>query len=324
MRVLYVSKTGATPYRKKRKSPFSRAVSRVISQKATVKKTNYGVAPFSLLPNTLEVVGPNLFGRVQPAVGAGALATLGGDTGASINYLVGDSFTGNVIYPRNILLRGVLRAFHYVPNQVVRIMLIRYPQTGPTPTLSTLFMNVANCKLIDQFNNRNFTLIAKKDFSLRPAVHTGGFQTTEYYPGTSSGTSTNASVGTFHDAVGASTVAGALNTTFEDHEEGTPAGLFYNATTVSGSFAPHSLPFIWNIPLSKKIRKVVYNEGPINYQNVVSGAAAVYPSQTIKDYNYEFVAYTWVNDLIGTAPDLATCSMDELTIQTFFKAKDTL
>ena len=54
------------------------------------------------------------------------------------------------MYPKSIVLRGVLRNYVSSPATTVRMYIIR-SRIGDTPTLSSAFLGYTNCKLIDKF-----------------------------------------------------------------------------------------------------------------------------------------------------------------------------
>ena len=160
------------------------------------------------------------------------------------------------------------------------------------------------------FNWTEHTLIAQKDFPLRIAGHTGNHYLPQSKPG---GTSMNNATGTYWDTPGVS-VVGNTDTTYV-----TENVVYFNANTMSGSYAEHTLPFTWTIPLSKKVRKVHYQETNPSSGNVSNGQAAV-PSTNTKDFQYQIFAYAYCNALVGGQPVLYSASLDEMTIMTNFKA----
>lgn len=307
------AKSRASRSTRRPKSRFYKKVSRVLASRVPTHKTNYALASaVGLAVNELTAVGPILFGRPLLINSVGNLAMNVGETNANPGLLIGDGIMGNTIYPKLLKLRGVLRNYIYSPDVTVRMYLVRYPLGGAAPTLSSMYMGLTNCKLIDQFCWTNYTLIAQKDFKLRTAKHTGNYYE-QNRPCKPTGTAANDAVGTFWDTPGVS-VLGNTNTTYDSENV-----VYFNANTISGSFAPHCLPFTWDIALSKKVPKVVYEEGVSNTSNMISGDAGVGHTSTVKDYTYQLFTYVYSNALPGAAPVLNSCILDELTIQTFFK-----
>ena len=316
----YVShKKSRSSFRKRScKSPFSRAVSRVIGQKVPVKQVLYSQnGSQGLVSNQVQILNQNLFHRVgsfNAVTGFnGFYLTMGGSTNAIPGRFVGGTFSGNVIYPKALLLRGVFRNYVYSPDTTVRLMLVKWAIGTPAPTASLLFMGLTQCKLVDQFCWTNYTLVASKDFHLRTAKHTGNHYLPQSKPG---GTSANNATGTYWDTPGVSVVGNTDDTYVAENL------VYFNANTMSGSYAEHTVPFTWSIPLSKKIPKLVYNEGIPDQANMQAGDASVDPSIYLKDWTFGLVTYTFTNSLVGTAPALPSCSLDELTYQTYFKSKD--
>jgi len=312
-------KKSRTSFRKRsRKSPFTRAVSRLIRQKVPIKEVLYSQnGALGLASNEVQILNQNLFHRVgtyNVATGLnGYYLAMGGASNAVAGAFVGPTFGGNVIYPKTLLLRGVLRNYVYSPDTTVRLMLVKWAQGTPAPTTSLLFMGLTQCKLVDKFCWTNYTLIAQKDFHLKTSKHTGNHYLPQSKPG---GTSANNATGTYWDTPGVS-VLGNTDTTYI-----TENVVYFNANTMSGAYAEHTMPFTWSIPLSKKIPKVVYQEGMPDLGNMQGLDNAVDPSKSLKDWTYGLVAYTFTNLLVGTAPVLNSCSLDELTYQTYFKSKD--
>lgn len=306
------AKSRASRSHRRPKSRFYKKVSRVLSSRLPIKKTNYSLSAALALPvNELIGVGPINFQRIMPQLATGALMTLGGEVGSTGGVFTGDMISGNVMYPKLLKLRGVLTNYIFSPEVTVRMYLVRSP-IGSTVTLANMFVGLTKCKLLDQFAWTNNSLIAQKDFKLRTAQHTGNYYLPQSKPG--GGTSANAATGTYWDTPGVG-ILGNTNSTYESENL-----VFFNANTMSGSFAPHCLPFTWDIKLSKKVPKITYLEGTSSTTNMLTGDACVFPTSTVKDYTYQLFAYCYSNPIPGTAPILNSCSLDELTIQTFFKA----
>jgi len=296
------------------KSRFHQKVSRVISSKIPIRKTGYALSAAVGIPaNLLTPLGPILLQRVVP-LSPGTVGSLALNAGSEFNclpgILVGDGFGGGTMYPKSLVLRGVLRNFVSSPATTVRMFLIR-SRIGDVPTLTSAFLGLTSCKLIDKFNWTQYTLIAQKDFSLRVAQHTGNHYLPQSKP---AGTSANNATGTYWDTPGVG-ILGNTNTTFV-----TENLAYFNANTMSGSYAEHTMPFTWSIPLSKKIKKVNYQETNPSIGNVAVGDAVPVPSTNTKDFQYQLFAYAYCNALIGTAPVLNSCILDEMTILTYFKA----
>ena len=234
---------------------------------------------------------------------------MGGATDAVPNATVGDCILGNVIYPKTLNIRGVLRNYNYSPETTVRLMMVKWAQGVPTPTASNLWMGLTNCKLVDTFCWTNYTLIAQKDFNLKTAKLTGNHYLPQSKP---TGTTNNDATGTYWTTPGVG-VLGNTDTTYI-----TENVVYFNANTMSGSFAEHTLPFTWKIPLHKKVSKVVYNEGIPTLSNMNPGVQAIDPSLILKDWNYGIFAYAYGNQLIGPTPVLNSCVLDEITYQLHF------
>lgn len=295
------------------KSRFHKKVARVIRSSLPIKTNTYHQSQTGLPVNLLTQVGINLFKRISTynaATGFGGYYVfLGGAHNAVNNTTVGDPILGNVIYPKTLMLRGVLRNYLYSPDTTVRFMLIRWAQGIATPTFANLWMGLTSCKLVDTFCWTNYTLIAQKDFYLKTAKVTG----THYLPQSKpTGTGTNDATGTYWTTPGVSVVGNTNNTYTTENL------VYFNANTMAGSFAEHTLPFTWKIPLQKKIPKVTYNEGLPTGSNLEGNVAAVNPSDSIKDWNYGLFAYCYGNALQGSSPVLNSASLDELTYQLHF------
>ena len=296
------------------KSRFHKKVSRVLSSKIPIRKTGYALSStVGIAQNELTSVGPILLQRISP-LNPGSVGSLAFNAGSEFNCipgtLVGDGFGGSTMYPKSLVLRGVLRNFVYSPATTVRMYLIR-SRIGDVPTLSSAFLGLTSCKLIDKFNWTQYTLIAQKDFNLRVAQHTGNHYLPQSKPG---GTSTNNCTGTYWDTPGVS-VIGNTDTTYV-----TENVVYFNANTMSGSYAEHTMPFTWTIPLSKKVRKVSYQETNPSTGNCAVGDACGVPTTNTKDFQYQLFAYAYCNALAGSAPVLNSCILDEMTIMTYFKA----
>nr|WAE42530.1 MAG: capsid protein [Cressdnaviricota sp.] len=314
-------KSSRRSFRKRtRKSRFYKKVSKVITARQPIKKTNLSLAQaagqaspstITLTHNTVQDLGP-IFNRV--VLNAGVYVGCGGDGPSVLNINAGDTALGNVIKPVAMLVRGVLMGTVYSPDVTVRMYLVRQGLGTNSISLSNMYMGLTQCKLIDQFNKDNLTLLAQKDFRLRTAVHTGNAYLPQSKPG---GTSTNNATGTFWDTPGVG-VLGNTDTTYI-----TENVVYFNANTMSGSYAPHTLPFIWNIPLKNKIPRITYNEATTQ---VSAAQPSGYPAASVplvnyiqKDFSYHLVTYTFVNDLVGSAPVAGSATIQELTIQTFWK-----
>ena len=306
-------------YRKKFRSRFAKKVSRVIASAKPLKKTviQYALPPgvggpiISLAPNSLDVISSSIFFRITAGGSSGYAAAVGGDTSATQTW-TGDTVNGNVIYPKALHIRGVLRNAVYSPDVTVRLMLVRYAQGVAAPSMTNLWQNLTTCKLVDTFNHDNYTLIAQKDFHLRTCKHTGNYYLPQCKPG--GGTVANDAVGTYWDTPGVS-IVGNTNTTYD-----TENVVYFNANTMSGSYAPHTLPFHWHVPLFKKIRSVRYELGAP--ANGGGNGFVVQPNTGLKDFTYDVIAYTYANGIIGSTPTLVSCYMDECTIQCYWKDKD--
>lgn len=141
-------KKSRTSFRKRsRKSPFTRAVSRLIRQKVPIKEVLYSQnGALGLASNEVQILNQNLFHRVgtyNVATGLnGYYLAMGGASNAVAGAFVGPTFGGNVIYPKTLLLRGVLRNYVYSPDTTVRLMLVKWAQGTPAPTTSLLFMGL--------------------------------------------------------------------------------------------------------------------------------------------------------------------------------------
>lgn len=313
------SRSSVLRRQKRYRSRFAKRVSRIINAKVPIKSVVYSqLSALGLASNEVSILNSALFARIgsyNAATGFnGYYLCMGGASNAIPGQFVGDSFGGNVIYPKELVLRGVLRNYVYSPDTTVRLMLIKYAIGTAAPTASTLFMGLTQCKLVDTFCWTNYTLLARKDFNLRTAKHTGNRYLPQSKPG--GGTIANDATGTYWDTPGVS-IVGNTDTTYI-----TENLVYFNANTTSGSYAEHTVPFTWKIPLSKRIPKVVYNEGTPDSRNMQGIQSAVDPSYYVKDFTYALVAYTFTNLLVGTTPTLNSCSIDELTYQTYFKSKD--
>lgn len=287
----------------------------MLSAKIPVRKTGYALSTAVGIPaNELVAVGPLLLQRIVP-LSPGTVGSLAFNAGSEFNCipgsLVGDGFGGSTMYPKSLVLRGVFRNYVSSPATTIRMLLIR-SRIGDVPTLSSAFLGLTSCKLIDKFNYTQHTLIAQKDFCLRTAQHVGNHYLPQSKPGGS--TSANSATGTYWDTPGVG-VLGNTDTTYI-----TENVVYFNANTMSGAYAEHTMPFTWSIPLSKKIKKVLYQETNPSAGNCAVGDLVGVPTTNTKDFQYQLFTYAYCNSLIGAAPVLNSASLDELTIMTYFKA----
>ena len=193
------SRSSVLRRKKKYRSRFAKRVSRIIHAKVPTKEVIYSqLQPLGLASNEVTILNQALFERIgsyNAATGFnGYYLCMGGATNAIPGQFVGPTFGGNVIYPKELVLRGVLRNYVYSPDTTVRLMLIRYAIGTAAPTASTLFMGLTQCKLVDTFCWTNYTLLARKDFNLRTAKHTGNHYLPQSKPG--GGTGANDATGT--------------------------------------------------------------------------------------------------------------------------------
>nr|WAE42528.1 MAG: capsid protein [Cressdnaviricota sp.] len=300
----------------KRKGGLLKLVKSAIMRAKPTKKVNYSQLNFNLGSNELQTVIANVFLKVlvNQSSYTGAISAVGGDVNAAPGQWIGDTCQGNRIRLSGMSLRGVIRNFTYSPMTRVRLYLVRY-SIGDAPTLATMFMGLTECKLIDRFCNDNFTLIAQKEFRLVPAVHTGNYYTSSVPCKPGGGTAANDAVGTYWDTPGVG-ILGNTNTTYD-----TENLVYFNANTVSGSWAPKAVPFQWNIN-SKKLKKLVFEEGTAAVNPAGGwGYTATSINQT-KDFTYGLFSYTYTNAVVGTAPTLASAILDEFTWEYRFKELD--
>jgi len=314
---MYVShkRSRSSSFRRRPQSRFSKKVARVISSRTPLKKViqQYATPPGAagtqifLTPNILSVINTSPFFRVTAGT-SGTLAAVGGDSAAVYFNAVGDTVNGNVIYPKMLTMRGVMRNTVFHPASVVRMYFVRYGQGVAAPTTTNFFMGLTSlCKLVDKVNYRNYTVLAQKDFHMKNCQHIGNAYLPQSKPG---GTANTYATGATWDTTGVG-ILGNTNTTYI-----TENLAYFNANTMSGSYAPHTLPFIWKIPLSKRVRKVVYNEGA---PTTGSAGDVVAPSGTIKDWTYAILGYSYINGLQSSNPAVANITFDEFMFETSFK-----
>ena len=93
-----------------------------------------------------------------------------------------------------------------------------------------------------------------------------------------------------------------------------------NANTMSGSYAPNTLPFHWHFPLSRQFPSI--NNNLCAPTPTGSNCNCVQPSTVIKDYLYNLIAYTYCNGIVFTSATLNSAFIDECTVLYFWKERD--
>ena len=141
---------------KKRKTTYKtqmavakKVVQQVIARNIETKSSNHNVVTTNVVHNRLTMIDSGLFNTSQ--------GDSDNDMGSTLNR------TGDEVNLRGLSIRFLLEMHQSFSDVTYRVMVIKAAK-GDTPNLSTLFVGLSTCKILDQINNERFSVVYSKTY----------------------------------------------------------------------------------------------------------------------------------------------------------------
>ena len=126
-----------------------KVVQQVIARNIETKSSNHNVVTTNVVHNRLTMIDSGLFNTSQ--------GDSDNDMGSTLNR------TGDEVNLRGLSIRFLLEMHQSFSDVTYRVMVIKAAK-GDTPNLSTLFVGLSTCKILDQINNERFSVVYSKTY----------------------------------------------------------------------------------------------------------------------------------------------------------------